>query len=586
MGGKEKNMVGQKVLLGGRYRLVERVGEGGMAIVYRGVDERLGREVAIKVLRSEYADDEAFVARFEREARAAARLNHPHVAAVFDTGYDGQWRFIVMELLQGGTLKEHIRRRGGVKVGEALRIAREAGEALAYAHGQGVIHRDIKPQNILFTEDGRTKVTDFGIARAVTEASVTDAGTVLGSVHYLSPEQAQGKEATPASDLYSLGVVLYEMLTGRVPYQGDSAVGVAVQHVAGRYVPARQFNAEVTEQVERIIQRAMAVNPQERYATAEEMVEDLQRALETWQRQSGRETATVRIQTETRPIQERVGDKEGRSTGRAWRWGIALVILGAIGAGLGLGIGSRWFATFPSEEGSVGGAVATVEVPNIVGLDRLQAEQVLSQCGLWLVVGKLVESEVDEGVIVGQEPQAGSIVETGRVVRAEVSKGEEWIEVPNVIGKTVEEARRMVEEMGLELVEVASEASEQVAEGYILRQAPMSGIMMALGERIEVVVSAGGGRPTVERGEPEPSVVMVPLAEEGGRVRVKVLILLPKESTPRKVRITYLEPQGQEVTVTEEHLVAGTKMEQIVEAMTGMTLRVYVDGTLFAQERY
>ena len=266
-------------MLGGRYRLIRVLGEGGMARVHEAEDTRLGRRVAVKILLSQFTADPDFLRRFEQEARLAASISHPNVVGIYDVGQDGSRQYIVMELVDGQTLKDAIRAGAPLAVPEAIRIAVEVCAALAVAHARGLVHRDIKPQNILLTTDGQVKVADFGIARRTASTNLTQTGTVLGSVHYLSPEQARGQEAGPRSDLYSLGVTLFEMLTGRLPFDADNPVAVAMQHVQNAPPMPRQFNRAIPPSVEAIVLRLLAKNPDERFADANAVIAALRGVL-------------------------------------------------------------------------------------------------------------------------------------------------------------------------------------------------------------------------------------------------------------------------------------------------------------------
>lgn len=258
----------QSRTLNGRYRLDEMIGEGGMAVVYRGYDLVLGRVVAVKVLREQYGNDRNFLLRFNREAQSAAKLSHPHIANVYDVGHDGDTHYIVMEYVNGPNLKDLIRRQGPFTVDGAAFVLRQVAEALDAAHRHGLVHRDIKPQNILVDENGQAKVVDFGIAKGLTDTNLTETGTGMGTVHYVSPEQARGERATPASDIYSTGVVLYEMLTKELPFDADTPVGVAMQHVSAAPPSPIEFNHSIPPEVEAIVMRALAKDPAERFPTA------------------------------------------------------------------------------------------------------------------------------------------------------------------------------------------------------------------------------------------------------------------------------------------------------------------------------
>jgi eukaryotic-like serine/threonine-protein kinase len=278
-------------VLAGRYELGEVVGQGGMAVVYRATDRTLGREVALKVLREQYADDPEFVERFEREARSAARLAHPNVVDIYDVGSDDATHYIVMELVDGDSLKSLVRRAGALPPALVIRFGREVAAALEYAHRRGLIHRDVKPQNVLVDADGHAKLTDFGIARAAETVSLTQTGTVLGTAQYMSPEQARGQQLGPASDIYSLGVVLYELATGRLPFEGQSPLAVALRHVQDEPTPPRRLNPSLPPALELVVLRAMAKDPADRYASAAELAEALESGPDPIQQRTARAAA-------------------------------------------------------------------------------------------------------------------------------------------------------------------------------------------------------------------------------------------------------------------------------------------------------
>ncbi|MHB8986009.1 MAG: protein kinase domain-containing protein, partial [Eubacteriales bacterium] len=267
-------MIGK--LLGNRYQILEQLGGGGMAIIYKGRDTFLNRFVTIKVLRPEFTSDEEFVKRFSREAQAIARLSHPNIVSIFDVGREGEVPYLVMEYVEGDNLKNKIRTNGAISQPErAVEIARQVLSALQHAHDNNIVHRDIKPHNILITTGGAAKLTDFGIAREATTATLTQSDTIVGSVHYLSPEQARGETAGPGSDIYSLGIVMYEMLTGELPFNGDTPISVAIKHIQDVPAPPSRINPAVSPELEKVIIRAMAKNPADRFESARKMAEAL-----------------------------------------------------------------------------------------------------------------------------------------------------------------------------------------------------------------------------------------------------------------------------------------------------------------------
>ncbi len=270
-------MIGSE--LGGRYEIVERIGGGGMAIVYKAYDTLLHRHVAVKVLREQFVHDEEFIQRFRREARSAASLSHPNVVSIYDVGQDEDIHYIVMEYIEGGTLNDIIKERAPLQAEEAVKIASQICDALDHAHQNGIIHRDIKPHNILISKSGRIKVTDFGIARAAASSHITQTGAVLGSVHYFSPEHAKGVAQGEKSDIYSLGAVLYQMVTNRLPFAGDSPISVALKHLQEDFEEPRSINPLLPQSLENIILKALRKRPEERYESARAMLEDLETCL-------------------------------------------------------------------------------------------------------------------------------------------------------------------------------------------------------------------------------------------------------------------------------------------------------------------
>lgn len=342
-------MIGR--VIAGRYEVHEAIGQGGMAVVYRATDRTLGRDVALKVLRDQYAADPEIVERFAREARAAARLSHPHVVDIYDVGSDDGLHYIVMELVPGEDLKRLIRRAAPLPPSVVIRLGREIASALEYAHRRGIVHRDVKPQNVLIDPEGHARLTDFGIAQAADGAGLTQTGTVLGTAHYMAPEQARGRPASPASDIYSLGVVLYEMATGRLPFRGDSAVEVALRHVEEAPVPPRRLNPGIPPALEATIQRAMAKDPGKRFASAAELGQALAQGPEPLHQRTVRAAAPVAGRTGAQPTvvatpgPRRPGARPGPPSRRGGAGGPVLALLlaslGLVGLGLFWLLGAR-----------------------------------------------------------------------------------------------------------------------------------------------------------------------------------------------------------------------------------------------------
>ncbi|MBD0354653.1 MAG: Stk1 family PASTA domain-containing Ser/Thr kinase [Rubrobacteraceae bacterium] len=423
----------QQTVLGDRYTLLEVLGDGGMARVYLARDNVLDREVALKVLRDQYGYDEALVERFRREARNAASLNHPNIVQVYDQGRDDDGTYyIAMEYVPGDTLKDLMAKEGSLAPKEAAGIASRVAVALEVAHGRGIVHRDIKPQNVLLSASGEPKVADFGIARAASSKTMTETNLILGTAAYMSPEQVKGEPVGPASDLYSLGVVLYEMLTGRRPYEAEDPIATAMKHINAPAPHPREANPAVPEDVDALVVRLLAKAPEDRYASAAELAEDLRRVRDGLPPPAAglvdRTTARLPQDTgETRTPPTAVapgrGSRPPASPGARRR---ALSPLLALLLGVALLGGLAWALTrSPTEQGTPGtGGVGPVAVPNVVGLPRVEATKRLDGVGLKPgSEGEAANDEFAEGVVIEQDPEAGSEVERGTTVDLVVSTG-------------------------------------------------------------------------------------------------------------------------------------------------------------------
>jgi eukaryotic-like serine/threonine-protein kinase len=431
-------------LVDDRYRVVGFLGAGGMADVYLVHDDLLERDVALKVLRRPYADDEDFVKRFKREAQYAAALSHPHIVSFYGRGEteDGT-HYIAMEYVPGGSLKARISQEGSLAPGAAATVTLQVAEALRFAHQQGLVHRDIKPHNVLLTEAGAAKVADFGIARACSAAAVTRTNFVLGTAQYISPEQATGEPASPRSDLYSLGVVLYEMLTGEVPYQAETSIGVAMKHVSGRLQPPRAINPNVPEGMNAITVRLLARNPVDRYTDASELIDDLAEVDEglltgvtaTPTRVMDRVNVALAREVDgrthrTRPLDPsrispnhpadakrdylRKARKERRTRRSLARvsWIMAIILVAAV-----LGIGLGWTLRTNLQDHQ------TVAVPDISGMSVREATRSLSKAGLYATGTRRIQSPFPRGTVVSTNPTPGLEVALGTPVTLRVSAG-------------------------------------------------------------------------------------------------------------------------------------------------------------------
>ena len=494
-----------------------------MAVVYRGIDELLGRPVAVKLLRDQFAGDGEFVERFRREAQAAASLSHPNVVQIFDVGQDDGRHFIVMELVDGRNLKAVLKERGRLEPVAATAVALGVARALAHAHRHGLIHRDIKPHNILLTAEGLVKVADFGIARAASATSLTEVGTILGSVHYFSPEQARGETIGASSDLYSLGVVLYEMLCGRLPFVADSPLAVALKHLHDAPAPLRAFVPDVPEALERCVMQALAKRPADRPASADAFADQLRRAVpqaeaysvaelvrpaEPLMQQTPRRAGSVTVAAagqaaapgepsqSTRVVgrpaagtdsppggngrapqrRPRPSPARGRRRGLVWAFALAFMV------GVAASAGTLSDLLFPQE----------VLVPNIVGRAGTEAQALLAQRGLAYGVDRYVPSaSVPAGFVVSQDPEPGRQVRQGRKVWATLSTGPELERVPDVVGLSLRDARVLITQRGFVLGTVSEGYAPDRLPNTVIFQEPAAGSELEKGRAIDLIVSRG-----------------------------------------------------------------------------------------------
>ncbi len=470
-------MIGK--ILGERYRLQEKIGEGGMALVYKGTDTLLGRTVAVKILRENLTGDKELVRSFRREALSAANLSHPNIVNVYDVGQENNLYYIVMEYIDGQTLKDLILEKGTLPPSQVVSIAIQICEALEEAHKHNTVHRDIKPHNILITPAGRIKVADFGIARGVTNTTITYTSTIIGSVHYLSPEQASGKPAEERSDIYSLGIVLYEMLTGTVPFSGENPVAVALKHIQENVPFPAEINTEVSLELEEIIMQAVEKNPTDRYRTAKELKEDLKTLEEHLKvnfsysnKYNGRANNAQRTKNNS---------SRQKKDRRRVRLVIALVSIVVL-SGLFFVIYTMFSSFFLTPE---------VAVPELEGLPLQQAVDSLQEVGLGFeVVGQVSSPDVPTGYVVSQKPLAGRMVQKVREIELVLSTGPAFIQVPGVLGKLEMEARISLQAAGFE---VGKEEifCDEVDAGRVISQLPGEGSRLIKGEIVTIMVSKG-----------------------------------------------------------------------------------------------
>ena len=487
-------------LLGNRYEIMEKIGSGGMATVYKAKCHVLNRYVAIKILRDEFTTDEEFIKRFEVEAQSAASITHPNIVSVYDVGVDGNLYYIVMELIKGKTLKEIItEEKGPLPWKWSVNIAIQIASALEVAHRNHIIHRDIKPHNIIITEDGVAKVTDFGIAKAVSNSTITAFGTTIGSVHYFSPEHARGGFTDEKSDLYSLGVVMYEMLTGKVPFDADTPVSVALKHMQEEPIAPIQVNPNIPVAVNDIIMKAMKKDTNLRYQNATAMLLDLRRSLKDPNGNFVDNTEyvgdfpTQRISTlgmdeENRsPKATKKGKKKNKFVGFIKKHKIlssiiGLILLFIISIGATVGISK---ATRPKE----------VAIPNLVGKSVDEVKQILQDNKLnYVEDSQEYNTEYAEGQIISQNPPfvEGRKVREHTDIKVVVSLGTETTTVPKLKGKTKEEAEEAAKNANIKL-DITEETSKTVENGYIIRQDTAEGSTVNAGDTVKVYLSKGTG---------------------------------------------------------------------------------------------
>ena len=487
-------------LLAGRYELIEKTGEGGMVIVYKGKDRLLNRFVAIKILRPEYIKDEQFIKNFIHESQAAAGLTHPNIVAVYDVGREGDIYYIVMELAEGITLSEYIRKNGRIEYHEAIQIIRQVCLALETAHSKQLVHRDVKPHNIIMTDQG-VKLADFGIAKAVSAATIVGGSDkVMGSVHYFSPEQARGSYVDERSDIYSAGIVMYEMITGKVPFDGDTAVSIALMHINDEMKKPSELVSNVPPSLERIIMKATDKVQTNRYKSAEEMLEDIEGLdfisktlepvayapkpepkVEPHVRRKNEDEFDEDEEQFAQPKKKPAKKNKKKLTKKQFYIIIACVvcaipILYFVLTGVGLFNNSKM-----------------VSVPDLTNMTIEQATDLLDRYDLELEEGEpMASAEVDKDLICMQDPLAKSQVKRGTTVTVNLSLGKKKGQVPNLVGTDYENAEAALEPFGLLLGKVSYEESEE-AEGTIISQSPEGGQEAEEGTYISIVVSKGGG---------------------------------------------------------------------------------------------
>lgn len=494
---KEKATKLQGLILDNRYKIISKIGVGGMADVFKGEDTLLGRPVAVKILHSNFAGDDDFVARFKREAQAAGKLSHPNIVSMYDVGFDQGYHYIVMEYIEGETLKEYITCHERISIDNAVKFTIAIAEGLEHAHAMGIVHCDIKPHNVLITKQGRIKVTDFGIARAMNAGTtMMYTNSIMGSAHYLSPEQASGKPVNGSTDIYSLGAVLYEMLTGRVPYEGETPISVALKHVRERLIPPTRYNPSIPTLLEAAVIKALAKRPEDRFSNITEMIAALRMSQGFVNSNSGRRaphdfgTQVLTPVPET-SYGETDDDDEvyygGEPTQEGWMAKLSrlpqkYILLGAFIVFL---LAFVWaflsFGNFWSN--------ATVDVPNVVGKQVTVAKHILEDNHLRVSVSEVSNPDVPAGQVISQSPEANEQVKEQRTVHLVVSKGVGDITMPDITGMTIDQARSRLKNLGLVIGKISAGTDDSKEDGVILMQSPPGDSKVTKGATVDVTVN-------------------------------------------------------------------------------------------------
>lgn len=531
-------MVSIGTFISDRYEILDKIGTGGMADVYKARCHRLNRLVAIKILKQEYSEDKKFVDKFRAEAQSAAGLSHPNIVNVYDVGEDDGLYYIVMELVEGITLKSFIERKGGLEIREATGIAIQIAQGMEAAHDNHIIHRDIKPQNIIISKEGKVKVTDFGIAKAASSNTITS--NAMGSVHYISPEQARGGYSDEKSDIYSLGVTLYEMLSGKVPFTGDSTVSVALAHIQEDAIPLRTLNPEVPASLDRIVQKCMQKKPERRYLSVSTLIADLKQSLVNPNgdfvklvptlvddsptinlsenelntiKKNVRHTATEEDYGRRREEEslsaldrEETGNEEAEIDPKAEKLlvggGIAaavilfLLIVFMIGKFFGLfgGGGGREEEPVPSETPVVTETPAVEDekfMPKVIGLTKEQALAALEEVGVTPQIEEDASELYDEGIVCDQSPAKGEELNDNMIVKITISTGSDSMQVPNVLNLSREDATSKITQEGLVVGSTEEQYSDTVEAGRVCATEPAAGTAVTKGTSVKLIISKG-----------------------------------------------------------------------------------------------
>ncbi len=545
---------GQKI--NDRYQIIRTIGEGGMANVYLAYDTILDRNVAVKILRGDLAEDEKFVRKFQREAISASSLSHPNIVEMYDVGEDDGRYFIVMEYVEGVTLKNLIKRRGALTLSEVIDIMLQLTSAIACAHDSYIIHRDIKPQNVLILDDGRVKITDFGIAMALNSNELTQTNSVMGSVHYLPPEQANGTGATIKSDIYSLGILMYELITGNLPFKGDSAVEIAIKQMKEPIPSIVEQNPNIPQSVENIILKASAKNPKNRYESARQMYEDLTTCLDESRLKEPKyvylypefeEEKKVTREKKNEKKQEEVEKKENKK-------GIIALIVSAVVLFVGIIVTCILLLVLPKSTKD-----PDITVPNVSGMTIVNAEETLKNAGFEVATDVIYEysNSIPEDMVISTNPTVGRSVKKGTLITLTVSSGIDGIEIQDYKDKNIEEIKPSLEASGINVIVNYEEHSkdDEVEDGIIVSQDKGAGTILKKGHTIIFKV--------VKIITTYPDFVKEDYSVAGVRKFC--------EDNGISLNITYKETNEKaEGTILSQSRTAGTKV------MSGVTLRIEV----------
>lgn len=618
-----------------RYTLLEHVGSGGMADVYKAHDELLDRSVAVKILHSHFTHDEEFINRFRREAQAAAKLSHPNIVNIYDVGHDGGTYYIVMEYISGKTLKEWIQKETILTVETSLRIALEIAEALEHAHQNGLIHCDIKPHNIILTKNNRIKVTDFGIARAVTSTTMTNSGTVLGSVHYFSPEQARGISIGSQSDIYSLGVVLYEMLTGSVPFSGETPISIALKHLQEPPKPLTEVNQTIPPLVEAIVLKAMSKELSARYLDISEMIHDLRLAKNYLLDENTRRISRDDFPTQVLPKviaaknSDKINKDEQLSTELPVRskntntkklaMGLLLLLVLGFLTGAFLAYGKFWSSS-------------EISVPDVTGKQLDIARTIIINQNLRVTIAEAFNDKVPSGYVISQNPEAGSIVKEQRSITLVISKGTEINVVPELRGLTRRDAELQLKNAGLLLGRVDEQYSNDTPSDTVISQSPRPTAQVNKNTAVDLIISKGPspkklilpdfrGMPLsavstqidslkLKLGTPneapsdkyqagvisaqnpppgteimEGSTVDITVSKGNGLAarRAVVQFVVPEGPIRQAIQIMVTDTNGRRVLYEGVHK-PGDKIDKTVDGMGQMRIQIYVNGVLLQEQ--